>query len=88
MKEKKELTEELKKEFKHQKVIVYPGPKQPFRAVITVLLTLCFIFGVGMLSTRRLPTGHAVFGYSQSNWYGIILLLIPLVLVLYWLGKR
>jgi len=88
MEEKKDLIEELKKEFKDQKVIVYPGPKQPFRAVMMVILTLSFIFGIGMLSTRRLPTGYAVFGYSQSNWYGIILLLIPLVLVLYWLGKR
>jgi len=88
MGEKKELIEELKKEFKHQKVIVYPGPKQQLKAVMTVILTLCFIFGIGMLSTRRLPTGHAVFGYGQSNWYGIILLFIPLVLSLYWLIKR
>ncbi len=88
MGKKEELIEELKKEFKHQKVIVYPGPKQPLKAAMTVLLTLCFIFGVGMLSTRRLPTGHAVLGYNQSNWYGIILLLIPLVLVLYWFRKQ
>ena len=86
--EKKELIEELKKEFKGQKVIVYPGPKQPFKTAMTVLLTLCFIFGIGMLSTRKLPTGHVVFGYNQSNWYGILLLFIPLVLALYWLRKR
>jgi hypothetical protein len=85
---KEELVEELRKEFEGQRVIIYPGPKKPSRAVMTVLLTLCFIFGVGMLSTRRLPTGHVVLGYSQSNWYGIILLLIPLILFLYWLGKR
>ena len=88
MEKKKELIKELRKEFKGQKVIVYPGPKQPFKAITTVVLTLCFIFGVGILSTRRLPTGYAVLGYSQSNWYGIVLLLIPLVLVLYWLRKQ
>jgi len=87
MGKKKELIEELKKEFTGQKVIVYPGPKQSVKAIMTVLLTLSVIFGLGMLSTRRLPTGHAVFGYSQSNWYGIILLLIPLILVLYWMKK-
>jgi len=61
MEEKKQLVEELKKELKGQKVIVYPGPKQQFKVVMTVLLSLCFMFGIGMLSTRRLPTGHAVF---------------------------
>jgi len=86
--EKKGLIEELKKEFKHQKVIVYSGPKQPLRAVLTIILTLSVIFGLGMISTKRLPTGHTVFGYSQSNWWGIILLLIPLILVLYWFRKQ
>jgi hypothetical protein len=88
MEKKKKLTEELKKEFKHQKVFVYPGPKQPFKTVMLVILTLLFIFGIGMLSTRTSPTGYAVLGYNQSNWYGILLLLIPLVLVLYWLRKQ
>jgi len=88
MEEKKDLIKELKKEFKGQRVIVYPGPKKPSRAVMTVILTLCLLFGMGMLSTRRLPTGQVVLGYSQSNWYGIILLLIPAILVLYWFRKR
>jgi len=88
MEKKKELIEELKKEFKGQKVIVYPGPKRQLRVMMTILITLCFIFGLGMVTTRRLPTGHAVFAYNPTNWYGIILLLIPLILVLYWLRKR
>lgn len=88
MGEKKELIEELRKEFKGQKVIVYPGPKHPFKVAMTVLLSLCFIFGLGMLSTKRLVTGHTVFAYDPSNWYGIILIFIPLVLSLYWLKKR
>ena len=88
MENKKELIEELKKEFKHQKVIVYPGPGEPFKIAITVVLTLFVIFGVGLLSTKKLVTGYTVFGYSQSNWYGIILLFIPLILSLYWLKKQ
>ena len=88
MGEKKNLIEELRKEFKGQKVILYPGPKQPFKTIISVVLVLCCIFGLGMLSTKRLPTGHAVFAYNPTNWYGIILLLVPVILVLYWLRKR
>jgi len=88
MEKKKELIEELKKEFQGQKVIVYPGPKHRLKVVMTVLLSLCFIFGISMLSTKRLATGHTVFAYNPSNWYGIILIFIPLVLCLYWLRKR
>ena len=88
MGEKKESIEELRKEFEGQKVIVYPGPKKSLRVVVMVLLSLCFIFGLGMLSTKKLTTGYTVFAYDPSNWYGIILLFIPLVLSLYWLKKR
>jgi nitrate reductase gamma subunit len=87
MGEKKDLIETLKKEFIGQKVIVYPGPKQQFKLAMTVILSLCFIFGIGMLSTKRLVTGQTVLAYNQTNWLGIILLLIPLILGLYWLRK-
>jgi TM2 domain-containing membrane protein YozV len=88
MKNKKDLIETLKKEFLGQKVIVYPGPKQQFKIALTVILSLCFIFGIGMLSTRRLLTGHTIFAYNSTNWPGIVLLIIPLILGLYWLKKR
>ncbi len=88
MGEKKELIEVLKKEFAEQKVIVYPGPKKQFKLLMTVFLSLCFIFGAGMLSTRRLMTGHTIFAYNPTNWSGVILILIPLILGLYWLKKR
>ena len=88
MEEKKELTKELKKEFKHQKVIVYPGPKQQLKAVMTVILTLSLIFGISLLGTKKLTTGYTVFAYNSANWPAVVLLLIPLLLVLYWLSKR
>ncbi len=88
MEKKNELIEELKKEFKGQKVVVYPGPKQPFKLAITVILTLCLIFGFGSLGTKRLTTGHTVFAYNSFNWPAVVLLLIPLILALYWLKKR
>ncbi len=88
MKDKKDLIEDLKKEFLGQKVIVHPGPKKQFKTAITVILSLCFIFGIGILSTKRLMTGYIVFRYNSTNWPGIILLLIPLILCFYWLKKR
>lgn len=88
MEKKNELIEELKKEFKGQRVVVYPGPKQPFKLAISVILTLCLIFGIGLLGTKRLVTGHTVFAYNSANWPAVILLLIPLILVLYWLKNR
>jgi hypothetical protein len=88
MGEKKELIESLKKEFFGQKIIVYPGPKQQFKLAMTVVLSLCFIFGLGMLSTKRFATGQTVLAYNPTNWSGIILILIPLIIGLYWLRKR
>lgn len=88
MKENKKLIKELKKEFKYQKVIVYPGPKRQFKAVMGIFISLCFIFGLGMLSTRRPTTSYTILAYDTINWSGIILMLIPLVLVLYWFRKR
>jgi len=85
---KKEFIEELKKEFKGQKIIVYPGPKQQLKMVISVVLILCLIFGIGSLGTKRLTTGHTVFAYNPVNWPAVILLLIPVILALYWLRKR
>lgn len=84
----KELGKELEKEFQGQKVIVYPGPKKELKAVISILISLSLIYGLGVLSTKRLASGYTVFAYSSSNWYGIIFLIVPLILCFYWLRKR
>ena len=67
---------------------VRSGTKQLSKAAISVILILCLIFGIGSLFTKRLATGHAVFAYNSANWPAVILLLIPLILVLFWLKKR
>ena len=88
MRDKKELIEELKKELPEQKVIVHSGPKKQLKIVMTVLLSLCLIFGIGMLSTIRLKTGYAIFAYNYNNWPAAVLILIPLILGIYWSRKR
>ena len=88
MGDKEDLIEELKKEFKGQKLIIYPGPKKKAKAWAMIIVVLSLMFGLSMLTTRRLPTGHSVFAYNPTNWPAIILLIIPLMLVVYWWVKQ
>lgn len=67
---------------------IHSGPKTPFRIGISILLFLLFTFGLVLLKPKSTPTGYAVSGNVSVNWLGLVLLVIPLILVLFWLKKR
>ncbi|MDI6826547.1 MAG: hypothetical protein QMD36_05200 [Candidatus Aenigmarchaeota archaeon] len=69
------------------KIKKYSGPKTPLRIGISVILFLSFTFGIIFLTHTSMPTGYVVSGVSPKNWIGLPLVVIPLILVLYWIVK-